>query len=136
MYRKIDHSHGVGSYENSITFEWLPVGTLENGKVRCSWKDQPRGTEAALFDRYLVKFDPAMKNFYPSWVRHSPDDTLTDGGTKIIVGLERFLPDTTYTWKVAVGRWCVGTLGTGLENFGPYQPLQRITHVQVLALSL
>ena len=89
---------------------------MENGKIRCSWKDQPNGTEAAIFDRYIIKFDPPMNKDTPSW-DPTVRDTLTDAGAKIIVGLERFRHDTTYTWKVAVGRWCVITLGVRRENF-------------------
>ncbi len=108
---------GVGSSYNNITFEWLPVGTLENGKIRCSFKDQRDGTEAAIFDRYIVKLDPPLPVFWPSWDKTPPTDSFTDMGTSITVELGRFRPDTTYTWKVAVGRWCIVTLGVPVESF-------------------
>jgi hypothetical protein len=106
---KLDPKGRVGSYENSVTFEWLPAGTLENGKIRCSWNDQPSGTQAAIFDRYIVKIDPPLPRGPTYSNRNQPIDTFTDGGTKIIIQLERFQISRLYTWKVAVGRWCVVT---------------------------
>lgn len=90
---------------------------MENGRIRCSYKNQPNGTEAALFDRYIVKLDPPLPVFWPSWNPHPPIDSFTDMGTSITVELGRFRPDTIYTWKVAIGRWCVVTLGSPNEGF-------------------
>ena len=106
-----------GGYGNSITFEWLPVGALEKGQVRCTWKNQPNGTEAAFFDRYIVKLDPPLPRDTKTWRPVPPVDSFTDMGTKIIVELGRFQLDTTYTWRVAVGRWCIVTLGYPQEGF-------------------
>jgi hypothetical protein len=117
-YRKIDHSAGVGSYANSITFEWLPVATLENGKIRCSWKDQPSGIEAAIFDRYIVKFDQPLNSDKAPWDPRPPTDSFTDAGTQITVELFRFRSDVTYTWRVVVGRWCATiTPGVNRDSF-------------------
>jgi len=129
-YNKDNKYGGV----NPVVFEWLPVGTLENGKIPCRWKDQPEGVEAAIFDRYFVDFEPKDKRI--PWPK--------DAGqvTSFGMDLRFFRADTTYTWRVVVSRYCAPIIyiqhdwGACRRLSRCRQPLQRIAHVQVFALSL
>jgi hypothetical protein len=108
-----DNKHGG---VNTIVYEWLSVGTLESGKIRCSWKDQPQGSEAAIFDRYFVDFEPN-----DGWRRWPKDaGQVTKFGMDL---LRSFQIGTTYTWRVVVSRYCVPTniaqpnRGSPVESF-------------------
>ena len=86
---------------DAIVFEWLPVGTLESGKIPCRWKDQPQGTEAAFFDRYILDINPPQPRRWPVEVGQ-----VTSVGYNMLMF---FQIGMTYTWRVTVGRFCVGT---------------------------
>jgi LysM repeat protein len=90
----------------SIAFSWIPVGRLlgaEDGQP-CSWQGQPNGTTGRLVDRYQIEFDPPL---YDSKYQRSFAVFHNDHGTTREFNLLEFKPDTTYTWRVTVGRWCV-----------------------------
>jgi LysM repeat protein len=90
---------------DSITFAWLPVSyNLESGKTSCHWETQPNGTTAFLWDRYQIEVNPPLHN-----VRLNMTLNIfhNDQGTNRIFSLLEFNPGVSYTWRVAVGRWCV-----------------------------
>lgn len=87
---------------DSITFAWLPVGQLEGGDKSCTWAAQPNGTHAYLYDRYQIEFDPPVISKYGVYgVFHN------DHGLNREFNLLEFKPNVVYTWRTAVGRWCV-----------------------------
>jgi hypothetical protein len=90
-----DNKHGG---VNTIVYEWLPVGTLESGKIRCSYKNLPGGMEAAIFDRYVVEWtEPG-----------TPYQGRIDAGQVTSFGtFWRGGHSGTRTWRVAVARICV-----------------------------
>jgi len=82
---------------NVIIYEWLPVGTLESGKIRCSYKNLPGGMEAAIFDRYVVEWtEPG-----------TPYQGRIDAGQVTSFGIRWTGGRSgTRTWRVAVARIC------------------------------
>ena len=87
---------------DSITFEWLPVGELESGAQPCSWTGQANGTTAYIVDRYQIEFNPPVISRYGVYaIFHN------DHGLNREFNLLEFKPQVVYTWRVAVGRWCV-----------------------------
>lgn len=88
---------------DDVTFEWLPVGTLESGAQPCSWPTQPNGTTARIWDRYQIEFDPPL---YSKLGRAFPV-FHNDQGMNRTFSLLEFKPDVVYKWRVGVGRWCV-----------------------------
>ena len=86
----------------SITFAWLPVGQLEGGDKPCTWPAQPNGTHAYLYDRYQLEFNPPVISKYGTYgVFHN------DHGLNREFNLLEFKANVVYTWRAAVGRWCV-----------------------------
>ena len=87
---------------DSITFAWLPVGELENGTKPCGWTGQVNGTTAYIVDRYQIEFNPPVISQYGVYaIFHN------DHGLNREFNLLEFKPKVVYTWRVAVGRWCV-----------------------------
>jgi murein DD-endopeptidase MepM/ murein hydrolase activator NlpD len=87
---------------DSITFAWLPVGQLEGGDKPCSWTGQANGTTAYIVDRYQIEFTPPVISRYGVYpIFHN------DHGLNREFNLREFQPEVVYTWRVAVGRWCV-----------------------------
>jgi LysM repeat protein len=87
---------------DSITFAWLPVGELESGAQPCSWTGQANGTTAYIVDRYQIEFSPPVISRYGVYaIFHN------DHGLNREFNLLEFKPKVVYTWRVAVGRWCV-----------------------------
>jgi len=87
---------------DSITFAWLPVGQLESGDKPCSWTGQANGTTAYIVDRYQIEFTPPVISKYGVYpIFHN------DHGLNREFNLREFQPEVVYTWRVAVGRWCV-----------------------------
>jgi len=90
---------------DSITFAWLPVSdNLESGKTSCHWDAQPNGTTAYLWDRYQIEINPPL---YNAKLNMTLPIFHNDQGTNRIFSLLEFKPGVSYTWRVAVGRWCV-----------------------------
>jgi LysM repeat protein len=103
----------------SIVFSWLPVGKLLSveDQQSCRWEGQPNGTTGYLVDRYQIEFDPPlwndkMRRFYA--VFHN------DHGVNREFNLLEFQPNVSYTWRVAVGRWCV------LVNYDNQDPKHNV----------
>jgi len=87
---------------DGVTFAWLPVGQLEGGTTPCNWAAQPNGTHAYLYDRYQLEFNPPLISRYGIYpIFHN------DHGLNREFHLLEFKADVSYTWRVAVGRWCV-----------------------------
>ena len=87
---------------DSITFQWLPVGELESGTQPCSWTGQVNGTTAYIVDRYQIEFNPPVISQYGIYpIFHN------DHGLNREFNLLEFKSQVVYTWRVAVGRWCV-----------------------------
>ena len=87
---------------DSITFAWLPVGELEGGDKPCTWAAQPNGTHAYLYDRYQLEFNPPVISPYGTYaIFHN------DHGLNREFNLLEFKANVVYTWRAAVGRWCV-----------------------------
>jgi hypothetical protein len=89
---------------DSITFDWLPVEQLERGTQPCSWQGQPNGTTAFLWDRYQIEFSPPL--YDTNYRKYFPIYSNDQGANKEF-SLLMFQPNVSYTWKVALGRWCV-----------------------------
>ncbi len=102
---KYDETGKQGGTDD-ITFVWLPVGPLASGTQPCSWQGQPNGTEGWLWDRYQIEFNPPLyNNNFKKWL----DVFHNDQGTSRVFSLLEFAPGVSYTWRVAVGRWCVAS---------------------------
>lgn len=100
-YNSKDKSGGT----DSIIFAWLPVSAnLETGKTPCSWPGQPNGTQAFLWDRYHIEFNPPL---YNPKLNRILNVFHNDQGTNREFNLLEFNPGVSYSWRVAVGRWCV-----------------------------
>ncbi len=89
-----DNKHGG---VNTIVYEWLSVGTLESGKIRCSYKNLPGGMEAFIFDRYVVDWNEPG----------TPYQGRIDAGQVTSFGtFWRGGSSRTRMWRVAVARVC------------------------------
>ena len=92
---------------DSITFAWLPVSAnLESGKTPCSWQGQPNGANGFLWDRYHIEFNPPL---YSPQLKRTLNVFHNDQGTNREFSLLEFSASVSYSWRVAVGRWCVST---------------------------
>lgn len=99
---KYDATEEKPGTTDSVTFAWLPVGQLEGGATPCNWAAQPQGTHAYLYDRYQLEFNPPL-------ITRSGTNAIfhNDHGLNREFSLLEFKANVVYTWRAAVGRWCV-----------------------------